>query len=126
MSSTAGSCSVMLVWPTRRIFRCQGTAGPAANNEAAMVAAGATMKSRRFKFISLCDYIARAAGRSPCYARLYHSRFAEFVGQTSRSARVLQDPLFAREQAGVDAGRRAGVAPHDYAQQEKRNATLPS
>jgi hypothetical protein len=34
------------------------------------------------------------------------------VGQTSRSARVLQDPLFAHRQAGVDAGRRTGVLPH--------------
>jgi hypothetical protein len=45
---------------------------------------------------------------------------AEFVAQPPRSARVLQDPLFAQtesaiscdEQADVDVGRRTGVLPH--------------
>ena len=37
------------------------------------------------------------------------------MGQTSRSARVLQDPLLA-QQAGVEAGRRTGVLPHWTAQ----------
>jgi hypothetical protein len=43
------------------------------------------------------------------------------MGQTSRSARVLQDPLLAQtksamseqEQADVDVGRRTGVLPHE-------------
>ena len=46
--------------------------------------------------------------------------YAVVVGQTSRSARVLQDPPFAlgisrskREQADVDVGRRTGVPPHN-------------
>src|ERR1035438_10382709 len=40
-------------------------------------------------------------------ARFHHNRGA-VVGRTSRSARVLQDPL----QADVDVGRRTGVPPH--------------
>ena len=47
-----GSCSVMLVWPRRRILRCQGTAGSAADSRSVAIrAAGATMKSRRFMFM---------------------------------------------------------------------------
>src|ERR1039457_2544771 len=43
----------MLVWPMRRIIRCHGTVGPAANSDGAMAAAGITIKSRRFKGMTL-------------------------------------------------------------------------
>ena len=70
------SCSVIFSCPMRRILRCQGVAGEAANNDPAKAAAGRTTKSRRFIWLS--DYQVFSHTRTTGYTVSYTHLLREF------------------------------------------------